>query len=81
MSQSSMGKDNLLQMLGDAQTLQEAFERLCEAKGVELMVQERLELSYKVLSARREFVILEDQGGDKEQFLHKPGTTMGYYIR
>ena len=67
----------LTNIIGESQTLAEAFKAL---DGVEILVDNKLGSSYTILSPRKEFVILEDNGEDRTQFLHLYGTRILYYV-
>ena len=47
---------------------------------MEVMQNDILESSYIPKEVRRQFVILEDNGGDRRQFLHPYGTSVLYYV-
>lgn len=53
---------SLIRIIKDAQTLAQAFDKL---RDMEIMVETELGSSYIPLDVREEFVILEDNGGDR----------------
>ena len=72
-----MAEINLVEILAKAETLPEAFSKM---KGMEIMENSDLKSSYVPVSVRREFVILEENDGDKRQFLHPYGTSVLYFV-
>ncbi len=67
----------LTDIVGESQTLVEAFKKLDKT---EIMIDTTLGSSYNVLSARKEFVILEEANSKARQLLHPYGTRLGYFI-
>jgi len=72
-----MSVAKLITLIKNAQTMQEAFNNL---RGMEIM-QGDMGSSYVPVEARKEFVILEDNGGDRTQFLHPYGSLVTYEVR
>ena len=68
---------NLVEIIGESETLVAAFKTL---KNAEILIEPNLGSSYHTISARKEFVILEDFGGNHKQLLHPYGTSMGYWV-
>jgi hypothetical protein len=73
----SFGEINLLRRIGKAQTLAGALSRL---KGLEFIAK-NMDDGYEVLAARREFVVLENIGDEKTQYLHPYRARMVYAFR
>ncbi len=72
-----MAKINLKEIVGNSQTLIDAFNKL---KGMEIMQEDHLGSSYITIEARKEFVILEENSLERNQFLHPYGTSVLYYV-
>ena len=72
-----MARLKLTEILKESHTMQDAFTEL---KGMEILIRTDLGLSYIPVSAKSEFVILENNGGDREQFLHPYGSNVAYSV-
>lgn len=67
---------NILEKIGNAQTMKRAFTKL---RGLEVETSEIASNGddYKIVEARKEFVIFNDKTG---QFLHPYGSNSAYYF-
>jgi len=73
----SFGETNLIERIGEVQTLADAFDAL---KGLEFTTQ-KAGSCYQVLVGRREFVIVVDLGSKGSQLLHPYGRDIFYAFR
>lgn len=63
-----VGKEDLVELIGNAQTLEEAFSEL-KQKGKPLYISKNLDGPFRILDARKEFVIIRDQRIEGAQYL------------
>lgn len=74
-----MEKKSIVDIIGDAQTMQEVFSLLKESK---LRIADMSEHNFSVVIAKKEFALVLSDVGMSEHcnMIHPYGTRFGYYI-
>jgi hypothetical protein len=71
-----MGKSGLLKLIGNAQTLKEAFSNL---KGERMIAFNNVAEDFAVVESRDEFAVIKDWKSENH-YLHPYGTKVGYNV-